>query len=207
MVLCYESSWVVEKVQQLQWSDEVIEHIKQEAEKKMKECLDSLVLRLNKVRTGRATPEFVSNLKVSYYNSSTALSQLANISVEGSKTIIITPWDKGAVAAIEKAILTSNLGINPQTAGQVIRITLPPLSAERREELARIVREDGENACVTIRNARRHANQQLKDSLKAKNISKDEEHCAQGLVQKLTDDYVARINKLVECKEHDVRNI
>lgn len=184
-----------------------IETIKKETELQMQTCLEHLVTRFGRMRTGRASPELLSNINVDYYGTETPLPQLANVTVEGSKTLVVTCWDKGSVEACGKAIACSDLGINPNIAGQVIRIHLPPLTEERRKDLARIVQEEGEQACVQIRQVRRQANQTLKALLKLKEIAEDEERHAGRVVQDLTDVFIEKINQRVADKIQEVTTI
>ena len=180
---------------------ESIEHI---AKKGMQTCLEKLGLHLAGIRTGRATPELLSNIKASYYGNETPLTQLANVSVEGGKTLVITPYDKEASHAIEKSILNSDLGIRPQVAGQIIRIVLPPLTEERRQMLVKRVRAEGEQARTTVRHARQEANQKLKKALEANEVTEDDIHRARDRIQQLTDQYIEAIKKKISDKEQDL---
>lgn len=179
----------------------MLDDIYKDTKLRMDKALVSLESELTKLRTGRAHPSLLNQVRVDYYGSLTQLSQVANISVEDARTLSVTPWEKNMVAPIEKAIITSNLGLNPATAGMVIRIPLPPLTEERRKDLVRIVRESAEHARVAVRNCRRDANQQAKELLKEKLISEDEERKAQTDIQKITDDYVAKIETIASEKE------
>jgi ribosome recycling factor len=162
---------------------------------------------LKKLRTGRAHPSLVENLRVDYYGSESPLQQLANISVEDARTLVISPWDKGAVQAIEKAIYKSELGLTPNTAGMVIRVPLPPLTEERRRDITKVVRGDAENARVAVRNVRRDVLQDVKEALKEKLISQDEEKKAQEEIQKLTDKHVAEIDQVLAAKEKEIMQV
>ena len=165
----------------------MLNNIYQDAKKRMEKSLAAFESELVKLRTGRAHPSLLEQIRVDYYGTPTQLNQVANVAVEDARTLSITPWEKNMVAPIEKAILTSNLGLNPATAGMIIRIPLPPLTEERRKDLVRVLREEAEKARVAIRNMRREANQLAKDLLKDKSISEDEDHKAQADIQKLTD--------------------
>ena len=165
----------------------MIEEIVQDAESRMKKSIDSLHIDLAKIRTGRAHPSILDQVKVDYYGTPTALSQVANITIEDSRTLAVTPWEKPMVAAIEKAIMSAGLGLNPMSAGTVIRIPLPALTEERRRDLVKLVKHDAENSRIAIRNIRRDANSDFKDLLKEKEISEDQSHDAEDGIQKLTD--------------------
>jgi ribosome recycling factor len=159
------------------------------------------------LRTGRAHPSLVENLRVDYYGTESPLSQLANISVEDARTLVITPWDKSAVQSVEKAIYKSDLGLTPNTAGAVIRVPLPPLTEERRRDITKVVRGDAENARVAVRNVRRDVLQDVKEALKEKMISQDEEKKAQEEIQKLTDKHVADIEAALAVKEKEIMQV
>jgi len=178
--------------------------IKQDAQARMNKSVDALRLTLVKVRTGRASPALVEHLKVNYYGSEMPLSQVASVAVSDARSLIITPWEKQAVSAVEKAILASDLGLTPNTAGTTIRLNLPALTEERRRELAKVVHAEGEDAKVAIRNVRRDANQQVKELLKDKLISEDEERRAEGEIQKLTDKGIAEVDAVVKAKEQEL---
>jgi ribosome recycling factor len=173
----------------------------------MAKSVDSLVHELTKLRTGRAHPSLLDHITVEYYGSEVPLSQTAAVTVADGRTLVVTPWEKSMVAVIERAILTSDLGLNPSTAGTVMRIPLPPLTEERRRELAKVVRNEGEGARVAIRNIRRDANAQFKAQLKDKAISEDEERHAQDEIQKLTDKYIRKVEVVVEAKEAELMEI
>jgi ribosome recycling factor len=185
----------------------MIDEIQQDAEIRMKKSVEALQHELAKLRTGRAHPSLLDHIRVDYYGSEVPLSQVANIHVEDARTLSLTPWDKQMVSVVEKAILTSDLGLNPATAGTVIRIPMPPLTEERRRDLVRVVKQEGENARVAVRNIRRDANHQLKELVKEKMASEDEERRAEEAVQKLTDKYIAEIEKLLEAKEKDLMEV
>jgi ribosome recycling factor len=183
---------------------EVINKINKDAEARMKKSLDTLKGGLEKIRTGRANPGLLEQVTVDYYGSRTPLAQVANIGVADARTLTVSPWDKGMVQAVEKAIMESGLGLNPVTSGQMIRVPLPALTEERRKELGKVVRKEGEEAKVAVRNVRRDALQHLKDALKKKEITEDEDKRATDAMQKLTDRYVAEADKLVSGKEQDL---
>lgn len=185
----------------------MIDDILKSASDRMGKSVESLKHELAKIRTGRAHPSLLEHINVNYYGNETSLVKVANVNVEDSRTLTITPWDKGMVQAIEKAILTSDLGLNPATSGTVIRVPMPPLTEQRRRELAKVVRHEGENAKVAIRNIRRDALSELKEALKEKLISEDEERRAQEQAQKLTDKFVKDIDKVLEDKEADLLSL
>ncbi|RMD79092.1 MAG: ribosome recycling factor [Gammaproteobacteria bacterium] len=185
----------------------MIEEVKRDAEQRMRKSVAALKEELAKIRTGRAHTSLLEHITVSYYGSEVPLNQAANVSVQDARTLAVTPWDKSMVPVIEKAIRESDLGLTPSTAGEVIRIPLPPLTEERRKELIKVVRAEAEHARVAVRNVRRDANQELKRLLKDKAISEDEERRAQEAIQKLTDRFVAEIDKLLEAKEAELMEI
>ncbi|MCC7516999.1 MAG: ribosome recycling factor [Pseudomonadales bacterium] len=185
----------------------MMNEIKTEAEQRMKKSLEALAHAFNRIRTGRAHPSILEGIVVNYYGADTPLQQLANINVEDSRTLAITPWEKAVVPAIEKAIMTSDLGLNPNTAGTVIRIPMPALTEETRKNFIKHAKAEAETARVSIRNIRRDANNQLKDLLKDKAISEDDERRAQDDVQKLTDRYIAEADKAFAAKERDLMEI
>lgn len=185
----------------------MIEDIKTEARERMDKSLDAVAHNFNKIRTGRAHPSLLEGLKVEYYGSSTPISQVANINVEDARTLSLTVWDKSMIPDVEKAIYKSDLGLNPATAGEVIRIPMPMLTEETRKGFTRQARNEAESARVSVRNARRDAMAMLKELVKDKEISEDDERRGQDAVQKLTDDYVARIEKLLAVKEADLMEI
>jgi len=185
----------------------MISDIKKDAESRMKKSVEALKGELTKLRTGRAHPSLLEHITVDYYGSNVPLSQVGNIGVEDARTLTITLWEKNMVQVVEKAILTSDLGLNPATSGTVLRIPMPPLTEERRRELIKVVRHEGEGAKVAIRNIRRDANNDLKELLKAKEISEDDERRGQDEVQKLTDRYIVEVDKALEAKEKDLMEI
>ena len=178
--------------------------IKKDARNRMDKSLEALRRELAKIRTGRAHPSLLEHVHVDYYGSQVPVNQAANVTVEDSRTLAVSPWDKNMVSAIEKAILTSDLGLNPNTAGTVIRIPLPPLTEQRRVELGKVVHHEGENAKIAIRNIRRDANQGIKDLLKAKEISEDEERRAETEIQQITDRHITEVDKVVAEKEQEL---
>jgi ribosome recycling factor len=178
--------------------------IKKDAQARMQKSIDSLKTELTKLRTGRASAGLLDHVKVDYYGSEVPISQSAQVVVEDARTISITPWDKSMVGAIEKAILASDLGITPNTAGQIIRVIMPPLTEERRRELTKVVKHEAENARIAIRNVRRDANQHVKDLLKDKKISTDDEKRAETEIQKLTDQFVAKVDETAAAKEKEL---
>lgn len=184
-----------------------IPNIKKDAETRMAKSVDALKHDLTRLRTGRASTALVEHLKVNYYGSDVPLSQVANISVSDARTLTITPWEKNMVAAVEKAILGSDLGLTPTTAGTVIRINMPALTEQRRKELAKHVAHEGENAKVAVRNVRRDAMQQVKDLLKERKVTEDEERRAEEDIQKLTDRFVKDVDGVVKAKEQELMQL
>ncbi len=182
----------------------MLNDIKNDAQARMAKSIDALRFELTKVRTGRASSALVDNLKVAYYGSEMPISQVATVAVADARTLTITPWEKGMVGAIEKAIYASDLGLTPNTAGTVIRINLPPLTEERRRELAKHVHGEGENTKVAIRGVRRDALQQVKELQKAKSISEDDERRGEDDIQKLTDRFVKEVDAVVKAKEDEL---
>ena len=185
----------------------MIDEIIADAESRMGKSIEAFKHELSKIRTGRAHPSLLDHIKVDYYGSEVPLAQAANISVEDSRTLMVSPWEKPMVQAIEKAIMKSDLGLNPNTAGMIIRIPLPPLTEERRKDMVRIVRAEAEGGKVAIRNIRRDANSDFKDLLKEKEISEDEERKAQEQIQQLTDRYVGEVDKVLAVKETELMEI
>jgi ribosome recycling factor len=185
----------------------VLDDIRKDAVQRMQKCVASFQVDLKKMRTGRAHPSLVEHMKVDYYGTDTPLNQLANISIEDARTLTITPWDKAAVQAIEKAIFKSDLGLTPMTAGTVIRLPLPPPTEERRRDMVKVLKADAENARVAIRGVRRDVLADVKEALKEKMITQDDEKGAQVDIQKLTDKYVAEVDQTVVAKEKEVMQI
>jgi ribosome recycling factor len=185
----------------------MIDDIKEDAAGRMAKSVDALGENLAKVRTGRAHPSMLDHVVVSYYGADTPLKQVANVGVEDARTLTVQPWEQGMVQAVEKAILESNLGVTPNTAGTLIRLPIPPLTEERRKDMTRIVRAEAEQARVAVRNIRRDANGSLKELVKEKLISEDDEHRGQEIIQKLTDQHVKEIDKLMAKKEEDLMSV
>jgi ribosome recycling factor len=182
----------------------MIPDIKNTAEQKMTKTVDALKADLGKVRTGRAHPGILDHLHVDYYGTMMPISQVANVTLADARTITVQPWEKKMVSAVEKAIRDSDLGVNPATQGDVIRIPMPALTEERRRDLTKIVRAEAESARVAVRNIRRDANEHLKKLLKDKEVAEDAEHKAQDEVQKMTDRHIAEIDQLLHAKEADL---
>lgn len=185
----------------------MIEDIKTEAGERMEKSLDALAHNFNKIRTGRAHPSILDGLRVEYYGSETPLSQVANVNVEDARTLSLTVWDKSMIQDVERAIMKSDLGLNPATAGEVTRIPMPALTEETRKGFIRQARKEAESARVSVRNARRDAISMLKELVKDKEISEDDERRGQDTVQKLTDSFVARVEKMLADKEADLMEI
>ncbi|KXS52358.1 MAG: ribosome recycling factor [Marinobacter sp. T13-3] len=182
----------------------MIEDIKKEAEKKMNKGIESLHSAFNKIRTGRAHPSILDSVMVSYYGQPTPLKQVAGVTVEDNRTLAVSPWEKNLVPTIEKAIMSSDLGLNPTTSGDVIRVPMPMLTEDTRREMVKQAKADAEHARVSIRSARRDANSMVKDLLKEKEITEDEERRAEDEIQKLTDKFTAEVDKLLKSKEEDL---
>jgi len=185
----------------------MINEVKNTAEQRMKKSVEAMQTEMAKIRTGRAHPSLLESISVPYYGNETPLSQVANVTVTDSRTLTVTPWEKSMVSVVEKAILTSDLGLNPATSGNAIRVPLPPLTEERRKEMIKITRSEAEQARVAIRNVRRDANNQLKDLLKGKDITEDDEHRAQDDIQKLTDKYIKDVDAHLATKEADLMEV
>ena len=185
----------------------MIDDIKKDAAQRMAKSVEALGHELAKIRTGRAHPSLLDHISVSYYGSDMPIRQVANVIAEDARTLAVTPWEKGMVQAVEKAIMQSDLGLNPNTAGTVIRVPMPPLTEERRRDLIKVARHEAEQARVAVRNIRRDANAELRDAVKEKLISEDEERRGQELVQKLTDQYVKEVDEALAVKEADLMSI
>lgn len=185
----------------------MLEDIQKEAGARMQNSLDALGTNFNKIRTGRAHPSLLDGIKVAYYGSDTPLSQVANVNVEDARTLALTVWDRSMIADVERAIMKSNLGLNPATAGEVIRIPMPALTEETRKGYIKQARSEAEAAKVSVRNARRDAMGMLKELVKDKEISEDDERRGQEQVQKLTDGFVARVDEMLTAKEADLLEI
>jgi ribosome recycling factor len=182
----------------------VIPELKQVTEQKMKKSLESLQADLGKIRTGRAHTGILDHVQVDYYGSMMPINQVANITLLDARTIGVQPWEKPLVAKVEKAIRDSDLGLNPASQGDVIRVPMPALTEERRKDLIKVVKHEGENAKIALRNLRRDANTHLKEALKKKEVSEDDERRTQDEIQKLTDRYVLEVDKLLADKEKDL---
>lgn len=181
--------------------------IKTNADQKMQKSIEAFKANLAKIRTGRANPGILEHIMVDYYGNPTPISQVANLGLADARTINVTPWEKNMVAVVEKAIRDSDLGLNPATQGVVIRVPMPPLTEERRKELTKVVKSEGEETKIAIRNLRRDANEHLKRLIKDKEISEDEERRAQDEIQKLTDRFVADVDKLVVEKDKEIMTV
>lgn len=182
----------------------MIEDIKQDADARMGKSIEALRQELSKLRTGRAHTSLLDHVQINYYGSDVPLSQAASISVQDARTLAVSPFEKSMIPDVEKAIMNSNLGLNPVTAGSVIRVPLPPLTEERRRDMTKVVRQEVEQSRVAIRNIRRDANQTFKELVKEKEITEDDERRAQEDVQKLTDARIADVEKILEAKEKEL---
>jgi len=182
----------------------MIEDVKKDATLRMQKSIEAVREELRRLRTGRAQTSLLEHITVEYYGSQVPINQVANVTVEDSRTLVVSPWEKPMVAIVEKAILTSDLGLTPSTAGTVIRVPLPAMTEERRKELVKVVRNEGENGKIAIRNVRRDALTAIKEMLKDKMITEDEDRKAHDDVQKLTDKYVAEVDSLLAEKETEI---
>jgi ribosome recycling factor len=185
----------------------MLNDIKKDADSRMDKSIGSLKSELAKIRTGRAHPSLLEHITMEYYGSEMPLNQVANINAEDARTLSVVPFDKSMVAKVEKAIMTSDLGLNPATSGTTIRVPLPALTEERRAELAKVVHNEGEQAKVAIRNIRRDANHQLKEFQKDKELTEDDVRRGETMVQQLTDKYVGQVDELVAVKERELMEI
>ena len=185
----------------------MINEIIEDAEDRMKKSIESLAVDLTKIRTGRAHPSILDHITVDYYGGQVPLNQVGNVSIEDARTLSISVWEAPLVPVIEKAIMTSDLGLNPMSAGTVIRVPMPPLTEERRKDLVKVVKGEGEGTKVAIRNIRRDANSDLKSLQKDKDISEDDERRGQGEIQKITDKYVKEVDVQVEKKEKELMEV
>ena len=185
----------------------MINEIKKDTQERMAKSIESLKNHLNKVRTGRAHASLLDNITVDYYGMETPLNQVGNISTPDARSLAITVFDKGMIGAVEKAILKSDLGLNPQSNGTLIRIPLPPLTEERRKELVKVVRGEAENGKIAIRNIRRDANSEIKALQKEKEISEDQQHQAEDEVQKITDSFIKQVDEILAAKEKELMEI
>ena len=185
----------------------MLQDIRKDAESRMQKSIDSLRNELSKIRAGRAHPSLLEHVRVDYYGTETPLTQVANVTVQDARTLAVSPWEKDMVGKIERAILESDLGLNPATNGTLIRVPLPPLTEERRRELGKVVRNEGENAKVAVRNVRRDANNDVKELLKEKEVSEDDARRTEDDVQKITDRFVKEIDEIVKDKEADLLEV
>ncbi len=180
------------------------QHTLKDAESRMRKSIDAFKYEMSKMRTGRAHPSLLEHIRVDYYGTQVPLSQVANVTIGDARTLVISPWEKRMTSIIEKAIMTSDLGLNPVTSGELIRVPLPALTEERRKELIKIVRQEAETARVSIRNARRDANNTLKEALRKKEMAEDEERRLTESIQKLTDKFISEVEQLLTAKEKDL---
>ena len=185
----------------------MLDEINKDAGERMAKSVAALKQEMTKIRTGRANTSLLDHITVDYYGSQTPLNQVANVGIEDSRTLIVTPWEKDMVAVIEKAIINSDLGLNPVSAGTVIRVPLPPLTEERRKDMIRVVRNEAEGGRIAVRNVRRDAISDVKDLLKEKMIGKDDEHRGEDDIQAITDKYVGEIDKILAEKESELMEI
>lgn len=185
----------------------MIEETKKAAEAKMRKSVESLKLDLAKIRTGRAHTGLLDHIEVEYYGSMTPINQVANLTLIDARTIGVQPWEKGMAGKLEKAIRDSDLGLNPASVGELIRVPMPVLTEERRRDLIKVVKQEGESARVSVRNLRRDANNSLKDAVKEKEISEDDERRGQDEIQKLTDKYIGEIDALLAHKEEELLQV
>ncbi|MDX1529495.1 MAG: ribosome recycling factor [Gammaproteobacteria bacterium] len=185
----------------------MVEDIKKDANVRMKKSVETLRHELTKLRTGRAHASLLDHVTVPYYGTDTPLNQVASVSVADPRTLLVQTWERKLIPEVEKAIMNADLGLNPVTAGEVIRVPLPPLTEERRKEMTKIVRHEAENARVAIRNIRRDANQHLKALIKDEHLAKDAEHRAEAEIQKLTDKYIQEVDEVLKEKEQDLMEI
>ncbi|MDE2304780.1 MAG: ribosome recycling factor [Gammaproteobacteria bacterium] len=185
----------------------MLDEVKKDASLRMQKCVAAFRDQLKKLRTGRAHTSLIEHIKVDYYGSEMPLNQVANVATEDARTLTVTPWEKSMVAVIEKAIYKSDLGLTPNTAGQIIRIAMPAMTEERRRDVTKIVRAEAENARVAVRGVRREVNNEIKEMLKEKLIAQDDERRAQDEVQKLTDKFVAEIDQAMSDKEKELMQV
>lgn len=185
----------------------MLDDVKKDAVDRMQKCVAAFRNELKKLRTGRANTGLLEHLRVEYYGNEVPLQQVANVALEDARTITVTPWERNMVGVIEKAIMKSELGLMPNTAGTVIRVPMPPLTEERRREMTKVVRHEAENARVAVRNVRRDVMSDLKDMLKEKLVSQDDDRRAQEEIQKLTDKYVAEIDQVLAEKEKELMQV
>jgi ribosome recycling factor len=182
----------------------MLEDLKNDTTVRMKKCIDTVRETLKRLRTGRAHTSLLEHITVEYYGTRVPLNQVGSVNVEDARTLVVTPWEKQMVPVVEKAILTSDLGLTPNTAGTVIRVPLPPMTEQRRKDLVKVVRSEGENGKVSIRNVRREALSDIKELLKEREITEDDERKAHDEIQKLTDRFVAEVDTLLAAKEKEI---
>ncbi|HEY5700702.1 MAG TPA: ribosome recycling factor [Gammaproteobacteria bacterium] len=185
----------------------MVEDIKKDARTRMQKSVEALRHEMSKLRTGRAHASLLDHVTVSYYGADTPLNQVASVTVSDPRTLLVAPWEKKIVPDVEKAIMNSDLGLNPISAGDVIRVPLPPLTEERRVEMTRVVRHEAENARIAIRNIRRDANQHLKALIKDEHLAKDAEHKAETDIQQLTDKFISEVDEVLKEKEQDLMEV
>jgi ribosome recycling factor len=185
----------------------MIDDILKDAEQRMRKSIESMRSEMAKIRTGRASPAIIEHLMVDYYGTPTPLNQVSNITVQDARTLALQPWEKQMIPVVEKAIMEANLGLNPMTSGNLIRVPMPPLTEERRKEMVKIAAADGESGKVAVRNIRRDANSDFKSLLNDKEISEDDDRSAQDRIQKLTDKFVAEIDSIVADKEAEILQV
>jgi ribosome recycling factor len=185
----------------------MINDIKKESEQRMQRAIEAVKEEMKRLRTGRAHAGLLEHVMVEYYGTNVPIKQTANVSVEDARTIVVTPWEKQMVSAVEKAIMNAGLGLNPVTAGQVIRVPLPPMTEERRREIVKVVRAQAETGRVAMRSVRREALSDLKELLKEKLVTEDEDRRGQDEIQKLTDRFVAQIDALLKDKEAEIMEV
>jgi len=185
----------------------MIDDILKDAKTRMGKSVEALENEMSRLRTGRAHPSLLEHVRVDYYGSETPLSQVANINTEDARTLTVTPWEQGMVQAVEKAIIDSDLGLNPNTAGTIIRVPVPPMTEERRKDMVKVVRAEAEGARVSVQNIRRDANSDLKELEKEKEISKDELRKSEESVQKLTDEAIKNVDEVLQKKEDDLMEV
>ena len=182
----------------------MLEDLKKDTAARMRKCIDAVRETLKRLRTGRAQTSLLEHITVEYYGTRVPLNQVGSVNVEDARTLVVTPWEKQMVPVVEKAILTSDLGLTPNTAGTVIRVPLPPMTEQRRKDLVKVVRSEGENGKVSIRNVRREALSDIKELLKEREITEDDERKAHDEIQKLTDRFVAEVDTLLAAKEKEI---
>lgn len=185
----------------------MIDEICEDAAQRMSKSVEALKQAFAKLRANRAHTSLLDHITIPYYGTNTPLSQVANITVGDARTLVVTPWEKQIIPVIEKAIMTSELGLNPATAGMVIRVPLPPLTEERRREMVRVVRHEAEGARVAVRNIRRDSNHTIKELVKEKEISEDDQRRAEEIIQKITDGHIAQVEELLTVKEQDLMEV